>query len=644
MNSLVRNISVILAFTISTALAEPRCSLARFGNPKYACDFTSFSYVNPNAPKGGKLKMGAMGTFDSLNQYIAIGIPPVVISYQQSGSLTMDPLMARAADEPYTLYALIAEKADLAPDNSSITFYINPKAKFHDGTPIMAEDVKFSYELLRDQGLPRYRLHYGKIEKMEILAPRTIKLSFKKPETGYDPETPLIVASLNVFSKNKYEGTDFRTTGMTPLLGTGPYKVAKAEPGRSITYERVKDYWASDLPVNRGRYNFDIIQLDFYKNAEAQFQAFKAGEFDAFFEVNSQQWRDGYNTPAVKSGKIKKFEAKHQRPVTVRTSIFNLRRPLFQDIRVREAITLAYDWETVNKMLCDSDYQRMTSLFANTSLAHKGPAQGLELEYLKPYLDTIPKEILEKGYVPPTTKGDGDARANLEMADKLLTEAGWVIVTEKDPMTQQTIIRRVNKDTKEPLSFEYMYKDPRLEKFMNIFRKNLQQLGINLKLRFMDTVQYEARVVDSDFDMISHLWSNGLSPGNEQVYFFSQKTADQKGSSNYIGVKDPVLEALSLKVANAQTAEEQLAAVHALDRVVMGRHLFVPMFYDNTIYWAYWADRVEFPEFNPLVGTNTLEWWWAKPSAVTPESTSEPTSDKPSFFKRAWTWIKGLVG
>ena len=644
MNSLVRNISVILAFTISTALAEPRCSLARFGNPKYACDFTSFSYVNPNAPKGGKLKMGAMGTFDSLNQYIAIGIPPVVISYQQSGSLTMDPLMARAADEPYTLYALIAEKADLAPDNSSITFYINPKAKFHDGTPIMAEDVKFSYELLRDQGLPRYRLHYGKIEKMEILAPRTIKLNFKKPETGYDPETPLIVASLNVFSKKKYEGTDFRTTGMTPLLGTGPYKVIKAEPGRSIAYERVKDYWAADLPVNRGRYNFDIIQLDFYKNAEAQFQAFKAGEFDAFFEVNSQQWRDGYNTPAVKSGKIKKFEAKHQRPVTVRTSIFNLRRPLFQDIRVREAIALAYDWETVNKMLCDNDYQRMTSLFANTALAHKGSAQGLELEYLKPYLDTIPKEILEKGYVPPTTKGDGDARANLEMADKLLTEAGWVIVTEKDPMTQQTIIRRVNKDTKEPLSFEYMYKDPRLEKFMNIFRKNLQQLGINLKLRFMDTVQYEARVVDSDFDMISHLWSNGLSPGNEQVYFFSQKTADQKGSSNYIGVKDPVLEALSLKVANAQTAEEQLAAVHALDRVVMGRHLFVPMFYDNTIYWAYWADRVEFPEFNPLVGTNTLEWWWAKPSAVTPESTSEPTSDKPSFFKRAWTWIKGLVG
>lgn len=642
MNYFILNIAAVMVFSASAVLAEPTSSLARFGTPKYPPDFTSFGYVNPNAPKGGKLKMGAMGTFDSLNQYIAIGIPPVVISYQQSGSLTMDSLMVRSADEPYTIYALIAEKADLAPDNSSITFYINPKAKFHDGTPITAEDVKFTYELLRDQGLPKYRLHYGKIEKMEILNPLTIKLTFKKLETGYDPETPLIVAGLNVFSKAKYEGTDFRTTGMTPLLGTGPYKVVKAEPGRSVTYERVKDYWAADLPVNKGKYNFDIIQIDYYKNAEAQFQAFKAGEFDAFFEVNSQQWRDGYNTPAVNSGKIKKFEAKHQRPVTVRTSIFNMRRPLFQDIRVREAIALAYDWETVNKMLCNDDYQRMTSLFANTALAHKGPAQGLELKLLEPYLDTIPKNVIELGYIPPTTKGDGDARANLEEADKLLNEAGWIIVTEKDPITQQTITRRVNKDTKEPLAFEYMYKDPRVEKFLNIFRQNLQQLGINLKLRFMDTVQYEARVVESDFDMIGHMWSNGLSPGNEQVYYFSQKTADQKGSSNYIGVKDPVLEALSLKVANAKTAEEQLAAVHALDRVVMGRHLFVPMFYDNTIYWAYWADRVEFPEFNPVVGTNTLEWWWAKPSASA--SVEEDKSDKPSFFQRALAWVKGLVG
>lgn len=636
----IRNIAAVMIFGMAAACAEPTTSLARFGKAKYGADFTSFAYVNPNAPKGGKLKMGTLGTFDSLNQYVVVGIPPVALVCQQSGSLTMDPLMTRSVDEPYTLYPLIAEKVEVAPDNSSITFYINPKARFHDGTPIMAQDVKFSYDLLREQGLPRYRLHYGKIEKMEILEPRTIKLTFNKPETGYDPETPLIVAGLHVFSKARYEGKDFWQTGMTPLLGTGPYRVVKAEPGRSVVYERVKDYWAADLPVNKGKYNFDMIQMDYYKNAEAQFQAFKAGEFDVFFEVNSQQWRDGYNTPAVNSGKIKKVEAKHKRPVTVRMLIFNMRRPLFQDIRVREAISKAYDWETVNKMLCSNDYYRVTSLFANTYLAHQGPARGLELKYLEPYLNTIPKDILEKGYIPPTTKGDGDARENLEAADKLLNEAGWVIVTEKDPLTQQNVIRRIHKDTKQPLAFELMYKDPRLEKLVGGFIQNLQRLGIMLKLRYMDTVQYEARVVESDFDMISHLWTNSLSPGNEQIYYFSQKTADQKGSSNYIGIKDPVVEALAQNVANATTQEEQVAAVHALDRVVMGRHYFVPMFYDNTIYWAYWADRVAFPPFDPLVGTNTLEWWWAKPPSPV-SSPREQDTAKPSFFARITSWFKG---
>jgi microcin C transport system substrate-binding protein len=643
MFSYIRNISLILILGITAASAEPTNSLARFGNPKYAgSDFTSYAYVNPNAPKGGKLKMGTFGTFDTLNQYIAKGIPPVVLA-MQNGSLTVDSLMTRSVDEPFSLYGLIAEKVDLAPDFSSITYYINPAARFHDGTPITAEDVKFSYEMLKEQGLPRYRQFYGKIEKIEIIDPKTIKLTFNKTDKGdYDPEIPLITSMLHVFSKAKYEGKDFRETGMTPLLSSGPYRIVKAEAGRAVTYERVKDYWAKDLPVNRGRFNFDIIQLDYYKNAEAMFQAFKAGEFDVYFEVNSQQWRDGYNTPAVNSGKILKVEAKHKRPVTVRTAIFNMRRPLFQDIRVRKAITLAFDWETVNKMLCNDDYMRVTSLFANTPLAHSGPAQGLELQYLEPYKDTIPKEIIEAGFIAPTTKGDGDARENLEAADKLLNEAGWVVVTEKDPVTQQTVIRRINKDTKEPLTFEFMYKDPRFEKFLTIFKQNLQQLGITMKLKFMDSVQYEARVGESDFDMISHMWSNSLCPGNEQVYYFSQKTADTKGSSNYIGVKDPVVEALAINVANTKTAEELKAAVHALDRVVMGRYYFVPMFYDNTIYWAYWADRVEYPEFNPTVGTNTLEWWWAKQAS--PQEHKAEEISQPSLASRAVAWFKGLFG
>ncbi|MBM3467807.1 MAG: ABC transporter substrate-binding protein [Alphaproteobacteria bacterium] len=642
MKKLIKNIAFIATLTITALRADPSPSLARFGTPKYGADFKAFSYVNPDAPKGGKLKMGAMGTFDSLNQYIAKGIPPVVIS-MQSNSLTVDPLMTRAVDEPFTLYGLIAEKADLAPDYSTITFYINPNARFHDGTPITAEDVKFSYEMLKEQGLPRYRQYYGKIEKIEILDPRVIKLTFQKNEGKYDPEIPLITAMLHVFSKAQYEGKDFRETGMTPLLGSGPYRISDVEPGRFVKYERVKDYWAADLPVNRGRYNFDIIQIDYYKNAEAQFQAFKAGEFDVFFEVNTQQWRDGYNIPAVNSGKIKKVGMKHKRPVTVRTSIFNMRRPLFKDIRVREAIGKAFDWETTNKILCNGDYERVTSLFSNTPLAHKGPAEGLELKLLEPYRDTLPAEVIKTGFVPPMTKGDGDARANLEVADKLLNEAGWIIVVQKDPITKQETIRRVNKDTNEPLTFEYMYKDPRLEKFLNGFRQNLQRLGITMKLRFVDAVQYEARVMNSDFDMISHLWSNSLSPGNEQVYYFSQKTADVKGSSNYIGMKDPIIEALAQKVAGARTKEELTAAVHALDRVVMCSHYFVPKYYDNTIYWAYWADRVEYPTFDPMVGTNVLEWWWSKHPTSDTSSQAENT-EKPSTFSRFTSWLKNLVG
>lgn len=648
MYHIIRNILIITSLCASTVLAGAPASpgpgnsvssLSRFGSPKYPPDFTAFSYVNANAPKGGKLKMGSTGNFDTLNEYVAKGIAAFSLS------LTVDPLMRRATDEPFTLYALIAEKVDLSPDNSAITFHINPAARFHDGTPITAEDVKFSYEMLMEYGLPRYRNLYSKIEKIEILDPRTIKLTFQKTEKGYDPEIPMITALLKVFSKAQYEGKDFRETGMKPLLGSGPYRVAKAEQGRYIVYERVKDYWAADLPINRGMFNFDSIQIDYYKNAQAFFQAFKAGEFDAFFEVDPQQWRNGYNVPAIETGKMKKVAMKIRRPVAIRVAIFNMRRPLFQDIRIREAIGYALDWETMNKMVFNGDYQRVRSLFANTHLEHKGAAKGLELKMLEPYLNTIPKKILEEGYTPPTTKGDGDARANLDAADKLLVEAGWIIEKKKNPVTQQVTFCRVHKDTKQPLEFEFMYKDPRLEKILNLFRQNLQRLGITLNVRFMDTVQYEARVLDTDWDMIAHTWANGWSPGNEQVYYFSQHTADQRGSSNYIGMKDPVAEALANTVANAQTKEELIAAVHALDRVVMGRHYMVPMFYDDNLYWAYWADRVEFPKFDPVVGTNAIEWWWAKPArAESPDLAIKDQDQQPSMFRRILTWFKSLWG
>lgn len=576
--------------------AEPSYAISRFGKPKYGPDFKALDYVNPQAPKGGALKMSAVGTFDSLNEFAVKGTAPVGIML-----MLADPLMKRPVDDPFTWYGVIAEKADLAKDASTLTIYINPKARFHDKTPITAEDVKFSIELLRDHGLPRYRHHYSRIQEITIIDPLTIKFTFKKEDGKFDPELPILIAIVRVLSKKDLEGKDFKETGLTALLGSGPYRVGKVDPGRSITYERVPDYWAADLPINRGQYNFDTIKIDYYKTAQAQFEAFKVGEFDCFFEADQKQWNTAYTFNAIKDGRVKLASFPHNRPVTVRTIIFNMQRPIFQDIRLRKALSLAFDFDTMSKMLFHNGYQRMTSLFDNTHLAHKGPASLAERALLEPYKDNIDPEILETGYVPPVTKGDGNQRENLSKADQLLNEAGWVIKNGK----------RTNTKTGEVLNLEFMLKDPRLEKVALSFKKSLANLGVTLNVRLMDTNQHEARVVDRDFDMIAHAWTNSLSPGNEQTYYFGVKTADQKGSSNYIGLKDPVAESLAHNVAFATSSEVLTEAVHALDRYVLCQHYMIPVFYDNTTSWAYWKDRLDFPPFDPKVGTNAMEWWWA---------------------------------
>lgn len=583
-------------FGISVSQAEPSYVVSRFGKPKYGPEFKAFSYVNAAAPKGGALKMAGVGTFDSLNKDAVKGIAA------EGLMMTVDPLMKRAQDDPYSWYGLVAEKADVAKDNSSVTFYLNPKACFHDKTPITAEDVKFSIELLRVNGLPRYRQFYSRIQEMTIIDPHTIKLTFSKEGDKYDPELPMIIANLRVLSKKDLEGKNFKEMGFTPILGSGPYRIGKVEPGRSITYDRVQDYWAADLPVNKGHYNFDTVKIDYYKTAQSQFEAFKVGEFDCFFEADQKQWNTAYTFNAVKDGRVKLVSAVQGRPVAVRTIIFNMQKPLFQDIRLRKALSYAFDFDTMNEMFFHGGYQRMTSLFANTHLAHKGAAVAEERALLEPYKDKIDPEILETGYVPPLTKGDGNQREYLNKADQILTEAGWVIKGGK----------RVNATTGETLTLEFMLKDPRMEKVALSYKKSLAQLGITLNVRMIDTVQYESRVIDRDFDMIAHTWANSLSPGNEQIYYFSTKMADTKGSSNYIGMKDPIAEALAHNVAQANSSESLTAAVHALDRYVMCQHYMIPIFYDNTISWAYWQERLDHPPFDPAVGTNAIEFWWAR--------------------------------
>ncbi len=557
--------------------------------------------MNPDAPKGGRLRTSTIGSFDSLNKDIVKGIAA------EGLLMTMDPLMKKAIDDHYSWYGLIAEKALLAPDYSSVTFYLNPLAKFHDGTPIRAEDVQFTLELFRDKGLPRYRKYFSKVIKIDILDPLTIKFTFEKdPDKGYDREIPVAIANLRPLSKAFFEGKNFQTTGLTPIQGSGPYRVKEVDQGLKIIYERVKDYWAADLPVNKGQYNFDEIDVIYFKNDQTLRESFKAGVTDVYFETSQQKWNTGYNFPAVTTGDILKVELEHRRSVAVRTPIFNMKNPLFKDRNVRKAIALIYDFNHINKTHFHGAYKPMDSLFANTRFAPKGKPSQAELAILEPYKNQLHPEIFENSIVvPPSVNGEKACQARRmanEAADQLLKDAGWIIKNGK----------RVHKDTGEQLKFVFLIKDPQLEGMALSFKDSLKRVGIMMEVRRVDVTQYEKNAVDKTFDMIFHTWSNSMNPGVEQEYYFDPKSADQPGSTNYIGVKDPALFALAKTLSGAKSQEELQTLVRAFDRAVMGMYYMIPGIYDNTIRFAYWAQRLAYPDIDPEVGTNALEWWWAK--------------------------------
>lgn len=604
---------ILSCFEVQAAAAT---AVSRYGNPQMPPNFIHFPYVNANAPKGGTLRLGVVGTFDNLNPFVIKGANSVVLNH----IILHDCLMKRAPNEPFTLYPLIAEKANIAPDASEMTIYLNPKAEFHDGSPITPEDIKFTIELLTEKGLPRYRQFFSKIKALSIINETTLKISFVKGEQGYDQETPFLILRLVApLSKKSLEGKDFTATGLSPLLGSGPYKVKEVDQGRFIVFERVKTYWAKDLPSNVGHFNFDFLRIDYYKNAAAHFQSFLAGEFDCFFDTDPNHWNTAYeSSKAVKAGQIQLHKVAHQRPVIVRTIIFNMRRPLFSDIRVRKALNYAFDFETFNKMVFCGELKRPTSLFANTVLAHKGPAQGYERELLAKHGFDPDLEP----YTPPQTDGSGDQRDNLSQADKLLTEAGWVIIDGK------RVKDLGNNQYSEPMRFEFLTRDPKLEKVGLTLKNSFAKLGIQLSVRLVDAVQYESRTASHDFDMIVHSWANTLSPGYEQGYYFSAKNADIAGSSNYVGVKDAAVEALANELAFCKDYETLTAAVHAFDRVVMNQHYFIPFTYDPNLYYALWVDRIDHPTLDLCTGINIGDYGWAKNPDTTP-----PVSQKPSQGK-----------
>ncbi len=535
------------------------------GSPKYTAQSDHLDYANPAAPKGGTLKQAAIGTFDTVNPYNIKGK-----SVQGMDQVT-DRLMARVWDEPFTMYPMIAEQVDVPADRSSITFYLNPKARFHDGSPILADDVLFTFETLKTYGRPNMRRIYKLVSKAEKLDDRTVKFSLGD---GYDRETIMILSLMPVLSKAYWTGKDFDKTTLTPFLSSGPYKIASIDPGRKVTYEKVKDYWAADLLPNRGLYNFDKIVYDYYRDDSVAFEAFKTGDLNLRREWDAGLWKSGYEFPAMTQGKAVKEPLQHGRPDRVRGFIFNTRREPFKDIRVRQALNLLFDFEWVNQNLYHGLYGRINSYFPNTDLAAK---------------DTPP---------PIVNTSTEQKRENMRKADALLKEAGWVIKNGA----------RVNAKTGKPLTFEIMLDDPGNEKIALSFVRSLKRMGISPFVRVLDSAAFLGRLNNYDFDMTLYYWMSTLSPGTEQYLYWSCEAADSPSRWNYAGICDKNIDLLSKSIATAKTREELVGKVQALDKALMAGTYMIPLYYNPVDYVAYWKPLAH-PDIMPLYGT-VLETWW----------------------------------
>ena len=569
--------------------AQPQHAMTLYDEaPKYASDFTHFDYTNPAAPKGGTLRLAGLNGFDSLNPFIPKGN-----AADQIG-LLYDTLTYHSADEPFTEYGLLAERIEKAEDNSFVRFYLNPKARFHDGEPVTAEDVQFTFNILLEQGHPLYRHYYADVAQVVIEDPLQVRFDFKHNDNR---ELPLILGQLQILPKHWWAERDFSKTSLEAPLGSGPYRLVRVDAGRRLGYERVADWWAKDLPVSRGIYNFDKIHIDYYRDMSVALEAFKAGQFDFNLEYSAKDWATGYNSPALRSGKIIKKEIKNHNPVGMQGFTFNLRRPMFQDARVREAIGLLFDFEWTNKQLFYSSYIRTNSFFANSELASTGLPSAAELAVLEPLRSQIPETVFTQAYTNPVSDGSGIIRERRLAAWRLLQEAGYRI--END--------RMVNAQG-EPLAFEFIIAQANLERVLLPFKRNLAELGIELTIRRTDVSQYINRMRSRDFDMTSSIWSQSNSPGNEQRDFWHSSSMDNPGSRNFIGLQDPAIDRLVEGLINAPSRESLITHARALDRVLLAGHYVIPNYYIDTWRTAYWQHLAQ-PQVSPLYDYGLMTWW-----------------------------------
>jgi microcin C transport system substrate-binding protein len=582
---------LLLAIPASGNAAEH--AIAMFDDVKYPASFTHFDYTNPDAPKGGSTVNAAIGTFDSLNPFILKGVPAA------GAAMLFDTLLENSKDETFSEYGLIAESLEVPADRSWVIFNLRKEARFHDGSPVTADDVVFSFDTLKKRGHPSYRAYYRDVVKGEKLAADKVKFTFAG---GNNRELPLIIGQLPIISKAYYSTHDFEKSTLEPPLGSGPYQVEKVEIGRAVTYKRDPNYWAKDLPVNKGRHNIDHIRYDYYRDITVAVEAFKAGKYDFRQENISKVWANAYKFPAVTDGRVIKEEIKHNIPSGMQAFILNNRRPKFSDRKVREALNYAFDFEWENKNLFYSAYTRTGSYFSNSDFASSGLPSTDELALLTPLKDQIPAEVFTKVFASPSTDGSGSGiRQNLLTAKKLLSEAGWELRNGK----------LTNSKTNEVMSIEFLLDEPSFERAIGPFIKNLQKLGIDAKIRSIDSAQYQKRIQAFDYDVILETFAQSSSPGNEQINFWHSSKADVMGSRNLIGIKNPAIDMLVEKVINAASKQELIAATRALDRVLLWNYYVIPNWFSQSFRIVYW-NKFSRPAITPKYELG-LDTWWIDP-------------------------------
>jgi peptide/nickel transport system substrate-binding protein len=579
---------------VDPARAEQSHAIAMHGVPALPAGFTHMPYANPEAPKGGRLVWGILGAFDSLNPLIVRGL-----AVQQIRGFVVESLMARGNDEAFTLYGLLAKSVETDDARSYVTFRLDPRARFSDGQPVRAEDVLFSWALLRDKGRPNHRQYYAKVAKAE--APDALTVRFDLAGAN-DRELPLILGLMPVLPKHAVDVASFEETSMTAPVGSGPYRVTAVKPGASLTLTRNPDYWGREVPANRGLWNFDEIRLDFYREANGQFEAFKRGLYDFRVENEPLRWHDGYGFAAVRDGEVIRDTIKTGMPQPSEFLVFNTRRPMFSDIRVRRALTLLFDFEWINRNYFFGLYGRSASFYAGSELSAYGrPADDRERELLKPWASHMPPDILDGSYRLPVTDGSGRDRATLRGALTLLSEAGYDL--------DGSVLRQ--RSTKAPLSFEILVTTRDQERIALAYQRDLKRAGIEASVRAVDAVQFDQRRLGFDFDMLQNRWDQSLSPGNEQSFYWGSEAAGIQGTRNYMGARDPAIDALIAALLEAREHPGFVSAVRALDRTLMSGFYAIPLFNVQEQWIARW-NRIERPRATALTGY-LPETWWQKP-------------------------------